>query len=337
MTSPIPIHWPSTRRQWLQGAATAALTAPLGAALAQAGREPDLSKTTLRVASYKGGWVTLLKAAGLDHTPYPIEWKEFNSGVQHIEAINAGALDLGSGSEIPAVFAARTPGRVRVIAVSKGDLNNQAVFAQKDSPIKTIADLKGKRVGYVRATTTHYFLHRMLAEVGLSLNDVQLVSLSPSDGLTAFARGDLDAWAIYGYNGQLARTKFGARAIKTSKGYLSGNFLVYGNAESWADEARKAALGDLLQRVQKATAWAVVNAVPWAKAQSAETRVPLDALLQMFANRSHDDRIQPIVDADIASHQAVADVFSRIGVLDAPVKVAPLWDKTFNRFLIHPA
>jgi len=112
---------------------------------------------------------------------------------------------------------------------------------------------------------------------------------------------------------------------------------VYGNAESWAEEARKAALGDLLQRVQKATAWSVANAVPWAKAQSAETRVPLDALLQIFANRSHDDRIQPIVDADITSHQNVADVFSSIGVLDAPVKVAPLWDKTFNRYLVNPA
>ena len=95
------------------------------------------------MASYKGGWVTLLKAAGLGATPYKIEWKEFNSGVQHIEAINAGALDLGSGSEIPAVFAAvfaaaRQPGRVRVISVAKGDLNNQAVFAQKDSRSESV-------------------------------------------------------------------------------------------------------------------------------------------------------------------------------------------------------
>jgi len=322
-----------SRRHLLQlGAAGLVLTT--GArALGQVVASADLAKASLCVASYTGGWITLLKAASLANTPYQIEWKEFNSGVQHIEAINAGALDLGSGSEIPAVFAARTPGRVRVVAVSKGDLNNQAVFAQKDSSIRTIADLKGKRVGYVRATTTHYFLHRMLAEVGLSLNDVQLVSLSPSDGLSAFARGDLDAWAIYGYNGQLARTRYGARAIKTSKGYLSGNFLVYGNADSWSDPVRRAALADLLQRVQQATAWSVAHAVDWAKAQSAETRVPLDALLAIFQNRSHDDRIQAITDADIQSHQNVADVFASIGVLDAPVKVAPLWDKRFNTAL----
>ena len=332
MNQKIPIPGLDRRQLLLLGTAGLAL-APVAASWAQSVSGADLSKVTLRVASYKGGWFALLKAAGLDNTPYQIEWKEFNSGVQHIEAINAGALDLGSGSEIPAVFAARTPGRVRVIAVSKGDLNNQAVLVQKNSAIRTIADLKGKRVGYVRATTTHYYLHKMLAEVGLSLQDVQLISLSPSDGLSAFARGDLDAWAIYGYNGELARTKYGARAIKTSKGYLSGNFLVYGNADAWTDATRRAALADLLQRIQKATAWSVANAVDWAKAQSAETRVPLDALLAMFQNRSHDDRIQPILDADISSHQNVADAFASMGVLDTPVKVAPLWDKTFNRYL----
>ena len=285
------------------------------------------------MASYKGGWATLLKAAGLGATPYRIDWKEFNSGVQHIEAINADALDLGSGSEIPAVFAARSPGRVRVVAVAKGDLNNQAVFAQKDSPIKTIADLKGKRVGYVRATTTHYFLQKMLAEAGLSFQDIQAISLSPSDGLSAFAGGDFDAWAIYGYNGQLARSKYGARVVKTSRGYLSGNFLTYANADAVADPLRRAALADLLQRLQKATAWGVAHPEQWAQAQSLETRVPADALLALFRGRSHDDRIQPIADADIISHQEVANVFTQIGVLDAPVKVAPLWDRTFDRAL----
>ncbi len=322
-----------TRRRVVQAGAAVLASSALPWASAQAVAPADLSRATLRVASYKGGWNTLLKAAGLATTPYQIDWKEFNSGVQHIEAINAGALDLGSGSEIPAVFAARTPGRVRVIAVSKGDLNNQAVFAQKEAPIKSIADLKGKRVGYVRATTTHYFLHKMLAEAGLSLQDVQLVSLSPADGLSAFARGDLDAWAIYGYNGQLARTKYGARPVKTSLGYLSGNFLIYGNADTQADPVRQAALADLLVRVRKATAWSVAHPEKWAEAQAAETRVPVDALLALFRARSQDDRIKAIDDADIVSHQDVADVFSKIGVLDAPVKVSPLWDRTFDKAL----
>ena len=322
------------RRRLVQAGAAGLAAFALPWAAAQAGAAgADLSKASLRVASYKGGWRTLLKAAGLGDTPYNIDWKEFNSGVQHIEAINAGALDIGSGSEIPAVFAARTPGRVRIVSVAKGDLNNQAVFAQKESSIRSIADLRGKRVGYVRATTTHYFLQKMLAEAGLSFQDIQAISLSPADGLSAFASGDFEAWAIYGYNGQLARSQYGARVIKTSRGYLSGNFLSYANADTVADPLRQAALADLLRRLQKATAWGVAHPEQWAQAQSLETRVPAQALLALFHGRSHDDRIQPIDDADIASHQEVANVFTQIGVLDGPVRVAPLWDRTFDRAL----
>jgi sulfonate transport system substrate-binding protein len=117
----------------------------------------DLSKVTLRIGTYKGLWRPLIAASGQGQTPYRIEWRELNNGVLHIEAINGDALDLGSGSEIPALFAVRQKAQVRFIAVVREDLNNQVTLARKDAPIQRIADLKGKRVGYVRATTSHYY------------------------------------------------------------------------------------------------------------------------------------------------------------------------------------
>jgi sulfonate transport system substrate-binding protein len=114
-----------------------------------------------------------------------------------------------------------------------------------------VADLRGKRVGYVRGTTSHLYLYQQLKEAGLSFDDIKPVNLSPADGLSAFARGDIDAWAIYGYNGQLARTRHGARILKTAVGYLSGNFLIYANPKAVQDVQRQAALADLLQRLQK--------------------------------------------------------------------------------------
>src|SRR2546430_15656983 len=87
------------------------LFATAGAALLGAPVAPrasaDLSKVTLRIGTYKGNWRALLTAAQLTDTPYTIDWRELNNGVLHIEAINGDALDLGSGSEIPGVFAAR--------------------------------------------------------------------------------------------------------------------------------------------------------------------------------------------------------------------------------------
>jgi len=321
---------PSTgRRRVLLAAASAAL---LGAPFASRAAT-DLSKVTLRIATYKGNWRALLVAAQLTDTPYKIDWRELNNGVLHIEAINGDALDLGSGSEIPAVFAARQKANVRFIAVVRDDLNNQVTLARKDTPIRTIADLKGKRVGYVRATTAHYFLHKQLAEAGLSFQDIHAINLTPADGLSAFDRGDLDAWAIYGYNGQLARTRYGARVLKTGKGYLSGNFPVYANPKSIADPLRHAAITDYLLRLRKAYAWANGNYLAYARAQSDETRVPVGDLIELFNNRSDDGALRSVDAGVIKGHQDVADTFTKIGVLDGPADVAPLWDRSFDTAL----
>jgi sulfonate transport system substrate-binding protein len=138
------------RRRRLLGAALLGVPLVAGAA-APATRE--LHGVTLRVGTYKGHWRALLAAAQLGDAPYTIDWRELNNGLLHIEALNGDALDLGSGSEIPATFAARQKANVCFIAVIREGLNNQVTLARKDTPIRSIADLKGKRVGYVRGTT----------------------------------------------------------------------------------------------------------------------------------------------------------------------------------------
>ncbi|RDI22773.1 sulfonate transport system substrate-binding protein [Pseudacidovorax intermedius] len=293
----------------------------------------DLAGVTLRVGTYKGNWRALLDAAGLQQAPYRIDWRELNNGVLHIEAINGDALDLGSGSEIPPVFAARQKANLKLVAAIHEDLNNQVTVARKDAPIQSIAELKGKRVGYVRATTAHYFLAKQLAEAGLSFNDIQAVNLSPADGLSAFARGDLDAWAIYGYNGQIARLQHGARVLKTGVGYLSGNFPVYANPRSLEDARRRAAIGDFLQRLQRAYAWVNGNFLAYARTQSAETRIPVGDIVELFNRRSDDYALVGVSDAAVRSHQDVADTFLRLGVLDGPADVRPLWDRRFDAAL----
>ena len=313
---------------WLLGAGRA------GAAPSAASAS-DLAKVTLRIGTYKGNWRALLNAAKLADAPYKIDWRELNNGVLHIEAINSDALDLGSGSEIPALFAARQKAQVRFIAVIREDLNNQVTLARKDAPIKTIADLKGKRVGYVRATTAHYFLSRQLEAAGLGFADITPINLSPADGLSAFDRGDLDAWAIYGYNGQLARIRYGARVIQTANGILSGNFPVYANPRSVQDPLRQAAIGDFLLRLRQAYRWANSDYLSLARAQSEETRVPVGDLIELWNNRSTDYDLRAVDDKVVAGHQAVADSFQKLGVLDGPAAVAPLWDRSFDKLLAN--
>ncbi|MBP0493269.1 ABC transporter substrate-binding protein [Roseomonas indoligenes] len=285
---------------------------------------------TVRAAQYKAGDGLLLRLAGLSDTPYRVEWSEFGSGNLMLEAANAGALDLAYGSEIPPTFAAVSGARVKLVAVIRGDVNEQTVLVPKDSPIQSIKDLKGKRVGYVRATTTHYYLSRMLNEVGLSLADVQLVNLTPADGAAAFRNGALDAWAIYGYSVPIARQS-GARVLRTAQGILSGNYPYFTRANIADEPARAAAVRDLLDRIRRALPYIQEHPAEYAAAQAATLNVPEATIRSLLDNVSQPRSLAPVDDAAIASQQAVADEFARIGVIPRKVDVAPMWDRGFWR------
>jgi sulfonate transport system substrate-binding protein len=304
--------------------------AALGVALALPAVARAQSQPVLRVAQYKAGDQLLLRLAGQADTPYRVEWSEFGSGNLMVEAADAGAVDLAYGSEIPPVFAAVSGAAIKVVGVIRGDVNEQVVLVPQGSTVRTVADLKGKRVGYVRATTTHYYLSRMLAEVGLSLADVQLVNLTPSDGLAAFRSGTLDAWAIYGYSVPVAREQLGARVLRNAGGILSGNYLCFARAAALQDPARAGAILDLLGRIGRAMPFIQSNPADYAAAQAAALNLPVQTIHAVLDNVSQPRRLTAPDDAAVASHQAVADEFARLKVIPRAVDVAPLWDRAFG-------
>jgi len=314
-----------SRRGVLSGAAALAACSPKPAA--------GPGETILRVATFKGGARDLLKAAGLEAAPYRIAWSEFGAGNLITEAIDARAIDVGSMSEIPPIFVAGRPTQVRIVAVLRGDVNSQVTLVPKGSPIRSAADLRGKRVGYVRATTAQYFLARLLGEHGLSFADIQPVALSPQDGLSAFGQGSLDAWVIYGVQGALARARLGARVLATGLGRLSGNYVQAAFAEAVADPPRRAAIAHHLRQLQKAYAWANDHPDEWAQVQAAATGAPLEIYRQMHAERSAPSVLGPTDEAAIASEQAVADGFAAQGAIPAKIDVRPIWITEFNKEL----
>jgi len=276
----------------------------------------------------------LFKAAGIKPEGFDLAYSEFQSGHLVVEALNGGSLDYGGMSEIPPIFAAAsTIQSFRQIAVAHGDVNNQVVLVPKGSKAKTIADLKGKRVGYVRATTSQYFLIRMLEEVGLNWDDINPVAMGVSDGAAAFSQGALDAWAIYGFPIQRAIATEGARILKTAYGILSGNYLVAAHVDALADPDKATLIGDYLSLVQKAYDWAAANQDAWATIIAQDIGVPRDYVVDQFKRKSATYELRPVTDAAIASQQQVADLFYRQKLLPKAVDVRPLWDARFNAVL----
>ena len=323
-----------SRRHLLAGGLTLAGLSPLAACSPAKPAGPKaLDDLTLRAATYRGNLEAFFQAAGVADTPYKVATSEFASGNLVLEAINAGALDIGGMSEIPPIFVAGAPGnQARIVAVLQGDVNNQVVLVPKDSKAQAFADLKGKRIGYVKATTSHYILLRLLAEAGLKWTDIQPVPLSPQDGLAAFSSGAIDAWVIYGVIVQQAR-QGGARVLRTALGILSGNYLVAASKAALDDELKRQALGDYLGRYAKVVDWVNADGARWAQARSAATGVPAALYLREFQERSGPTRLLKVSDAAIASQQGVADAFATAGLLPGKVDVRPLWDNRLNSAL----
>jgi sulfonate transport system substrate-binding protein len=275
----------------------------------------------------------LFKSAGLV-PEFPVVYSEFQSGHLVIEAFNAGALDFGGTSEIPPVFAAAsTIQSFRQIAVLHGDVNNQVVLVPKGSPIKDLAGLKGKRVGYVRATTSQYFLIEMLRSVGLAWSDIEPVALTVSDGAAAFSRGSLDAWAIYGFPIQRAVATEGARILRTALGFLSGNYVTIAHRDALADASKSDQIARYLRLLRKAYAWARANQDTWAGIVAAEIGVPIAYVQDEFRRKSAYSELRPVTPEAIHSQQGVADVFTRAGLIPSRVDVRALWDPRFNSLL----
>ncbi len=323
------------RRMLLRSAALTGALVLAGCGAAGSGKKLLRASTT---GKGEADMQLLIRTAGLKPDGFKVEYSNFQSGQLVVEALNGGSLDYGGMSEIPPIFAAASSTQsFRQIAVYHGDVNNQAVIVPKGSTARSIADLKGKRVGYVRATTAQYFLIRMLKQAGLSWNDIQPIAMGVSDGAAAFSQGALDGWAIYGFPIQRAIATDGARILKTAYGILSGNYLVCAHVDALADPEKVKLIGEYLRLLTKAYTWGAAHPDEWAKVVARNIGVPLAYVQDEFRRRSDVYELRPITPAAIASQQEVADVFTRAGLIPHRVDVRPLWDDRFNPIIQQKA
>lgn len=292
--------------------------------------QAKLKDLILNVATYKGAAASYFKEAGIKPTPYQVKYAELAGGNLTFEALNSGAVDIGPMSEIPPIFGIERHAPIKIIGVLTGDVNNHAIILPENSKIETTAQLAGKRVGYIRSTTSHFLLLKILNEQGLSFKDIEPVALTPQDGFAAFQSGKLDAWSSLGYFIQLAQQKANARILKTGKGYLSGNFVIAANQHSIADPVRRVAITDYILREYQVWRWIQQHPEQWAAKTEQLMGIPKELFLEQFQHQSQPRVLQPVSAAAIASQQEVADVFYKAGVLARPVDVQSAWDKSFS-------
>ena len=304
------------RRDFLKlsvGTAAAAAFAPRANAQA--------SVKEIRIGYQKTGVLVITRQqASLEKhfTPQGIDvkWVEFSSGPPMMEAINVGSIDYGAVGDSPPVFA-QAAGAEIVYAAGQPITNGQGILVPKDSPIRIIADLKGKRIGFTKGSSAHNVVVQTLEKAGLTYADITPVYLTPPDAGPAFANGSIDAWAIWDPYFAIGETKQNGRILINAREVTKTNSFFIANR----DFARNH--GPILQQIVEVTTatgkWAEHHRDEVAKSLAAVTGVPLD-IQTVAANRSN-FVIGPVTDDIVATQQGVADRFYKLGLIPKPVVI----------------
>ena len=306
-------------RRALFGAATL-LAAP---ALAQPG-------PTLRIGNQRGGLRSLIEASGVaEGLPYRIEWSEFPAAQPLLEALNADAVDLGTMGDLNffSVFSSGAP--ITAISASRSDGASQAIVVRGDSAIRSVADLRGKRVAAARGGWTHYSLLAILHHAGIPFSDVRFSWLLPAEAALAFRTGEVDAWSVWEPYTSLEVLNFSARVLADARGLTPSASVLAVNNRALA--ARHDQLLDFVQRDARAWDWAQANRAAHAALTARIIRQPEPVLLRAYeVSRT---RAVPLDEALIREFQQAVDQAHAWGVVPGRVDVARAVDPSFTRNL----
>jgi len=310
------------RRRWLHGAAAGLAGLALGPLAAVPARAAD-SGTRLRVGFQKYGNFVVLKARGtlekrLASRGVTVQWLEFPAGPQLLEGLNAGAIDVGTVGETPPIFAQAAGVDFVYIGNEPPAPQGEAIVVLPDSPIRTVAQLRGKKVAFNKGSNVHYLLVKALEHAGLTYADIQPIYLTPADARAAFVQRSVDAWVIWDPYLAAAERQLGARVVANGDG-LVRNTQYYLAARQYA-AAHPQVLRALLDEVDAVDRWARDH-VPEVAAQLSPL-VGLDAPTLEVALKRAGYGVQPIGDATLAYQQGIADAFSALKLIPGKLSVA---------------
>jgi sulfonate transport system substrate-binding protein len=250
-------------------------------------------------------------AQGID-----VKWVEFSSGPPMMEAMNVGSVDYGAVGDSPPVFA-QAAGAAIVYAAGQPITNGQGILVPKDSPIRSIADLKGKRVGFTKGSSAHNIVVQTLEKADLTYADITPVYLTPPDAGPAFANGSIEAWAIWDPYFAIGETRQNGRILINAREVTKTNSFYIANREFAKNHG--AILQQIIEVTTAAGQWAEAHRDEVAKALAAITGVPLD-IQTVAANRAN-FVIGPVTDEIVATQQGVADRFYKLGLIPKPIVI----------------
>ena len=308
---------------WQRRAVLAAAAA--GAVLTAFAVPAQTPRAELRIGYQKSASLFVLqKAQGtlekrLAAQNVSVRWVEFPAGPQLLEGLNVGSVDVGYVGEAPPIFAQAAGANFVYIGNEPAAPEAEAIVVVKDSPIKSVADLKGRKIALNKGSNVHYLLVRALEKAGLKYTDVQPVFLAPADARAAFEKGAVDAWAIWDPFLAAVQKQTGARIVADGRGGVANNHPFVLAERGFAGrhpEVIKALFEDAVVQGQ----WLKTNIK-----QAAAIIAPLqglDADVVELSLTRYQFGVAPLTPAVAAEQQKLADTFFELKLIPKPIRIA---------------
>ncbi|MDB5655327.1 MAG: transporter substrate-binding protein [Tardiphaga sp.] len=313
----------NSRRALLRLTLAAAVAAASTSGFGLFSSTASAQENVVRIGFQKYGKLVLLKSKGslepkLKALGFAIKWVEFPAGPALLEAVNVGALDFGNTGEAPPIFAQAAGAPIRYVAYEPPAPKGEAILVPKDSPLKSVAELKGKKVALNKGSNVHYLLVKALEKAGVQYADITPVFLAPADARAAFERGAVDAWAIWDPFQAAAEAGTDARTLSDGTDTVA-NHQFYFASQQFLDTQPKI-VDAILDGLREVDDWARTDIRAVAEQLSPSVGLPVPVLEVALKRQAYG--IKPIDAEVIAAQQKLADTFLSLGLIPKPIVVS---------------
>jgi sulfonate transport system substrate-binding protein len=238
-------------------------------------------------------------------------------------------VPLTSVGDAPPVFAASGGENIQIVGAREtpaGDTD--AIVVPKNSPIHSIAQLRGKKIAVSVGSSDDYELLSVLTKNGLTTKDVTVVNLQPAPGLAAFTSGAIDAWDIWPPYVQQLVGQYGARVLATGEPYGSPYSFEVASKAAVTNPAKAAAIKVYLATLDKAYEWTAAHPTQWGAIWGQTTGLP-DSIMDVAAKVDATTPV-PITSAVVTSEQSLVSQFYTAGLIPSNVNMSGYITSEFN-------
>lgn len=254
-----------------------------------------------------------------------VKWVEFQFGPPMLEALGAGAIDLGSVGDTPPIFA--QAGGSNLLYVAASPSAPHAVLVPKNSSIKSLSDLKGKRIAFGKGSSAQNVAIKSLALAGLTLHDVVPSYLSPADATAAFNGGTVDAWVVWDPYYSIAEQHYDARVIADTSDRRLASSAYYIAHRDFATKFPKE-LNAVLDEIKKLNTWSSKNREALASLAAEASGIDVKTWSKVFTRSEF--TLGPVTPALIAQQQDLGDTFYHLGIIPKKINVNEVVWRDYN-------